>query len=925
MELKLRHRSQQAISKLRPEPAPASHPARAAGAGLILAAIGSALAWTLPSGSVSHGHPAVPWYLLAVLFGIAEISVLHVQMRGGARTVSLSEAPLILGLFFTGPPGLLLARLLGPLLVFAFIRRQSAVKLCVNGAMLLVEVIVAVETFRAVLGSAPPTSPRAWLAAYVAVWVSGLVSAVTVTLIIALFQAELHPRDLTQAVLTSSGVSLLMGTIALVAVNALQRSTTTGWLLLAAAAVILICYRAYAALSGRHAALARLYGFTGAISSTHEPDEVLSQLLLSAREIARAEHAEIVFAPALPGGGLTRLTLDENGHLQRDDAGGPEGAAERTLDPVHAQVLETGEAVLLPHGAGLARHPEWRRYLRRTGRRETLAVPLRNAQQGPAKADGAEAGGATSPGVTGSLLVAGRIGQVRTFDGTDLRLVETMANHADLALRNGWLINDLTHAVRHDALTGLVNRSYLHQQLSNVLGEIRGGRRAGAAVMICDLNGFKDVNDALGHQMGDVLLQQVALRAAAALRPGDVLARLGGDEFAILLPNSVTAEEAASVGERVLNAVAQPIKLADVEVSVGMSIGISLAPRHGVETSGLLKRADLAMYAAKATNRGVRLWDSGMGRTDTQQLTIAGELRRALESGEIEIQAQPIASLVSGEVTAVEILPRWEHAERGLLMPDEFMAVAASSGLASELARHLVSAALEAGASWRSRGAELGLVVNLPARAFSDASTPEAVAGLLESHEFPARLLTLEINESSVVTEPKRSLPYLNQLVELGVRIGVDGFGNGHPALTHLRRMPIGQVRIDERFVRRVDRDSSDEAIVRSIVELASKFGVQVVAEGVEHQREWETLRRLGCPQAQGPWLARPLPLQSFWDWFCADDPRGRRLLNSGRLPQARDAGDPREPRLEGALGSGADRIDVDVSRTGDPLRGKAS
>jgi predicted signal transduction protein with EAL and GGDEF domain len=410
--------------------------------------------------------------------------------------------------------------------------------------------------------------------------------------------------------------------------------------------------------------------------------------------------------------------------------------------------------------------------------------------------------------------------------------------------------------------------------------------------------------------MGDVLLQQVAIRATGALRPGDVLARLGGDEFAILLPNAVTTEEASIVGERVLAAVAEPITLADVEISVGMSIGISLAPRHGVETSGLMKRADLAMYAAKATNRGVRLWDSGMGRTDTQQLTIAGELRRALEAGEIEIHAQPIASLVSGAVTAVQILPRWQHAERGLLMPDEFMTVAATSGLASELTRHLISAALEAGTRWRARGAELGLVVNLPARAFADASTPETVSGLLETHEFPARLLTLEINESSVVTEQKRALPYLKQLVELGVKIGVDGFGNGHPAITQLRRMPIGQVRINERFVHRADRDSSDEAIVRSIIELAGKFGVEVVAEGVDGPREWETLRRLGCPQAQGAWLARPLPVDEFWDWMCNDDPRARRLLDSGRLPQARES---------------RDTIDVDELRSSDPLRGKAS
>jgi diguanylate cyclase (GGDEF)-like protein len=877
-------------------------------AGFLIAAAGFGLAGFLPQHSASPAGPTVSWVLLAALFGIAEVCVLHVQMRGGARTVSLSEAPLVLGLFFTAPPDLVLARLIGPLVVFAIIRRQSLLKLGVNTAVLLVEVGMAVEIFRLICDGSPVSSPRAWLAAYVAVLVSGVVSAVLVTLVIALFQDEFHLSDLTRAVATSSAVSAVIGTIALVAVNALQRSTETGWLLAGAAAVILICYRAYAALTGRHAALARLYGFTDAISNTHEPDEVLRQLLLSAREIAAAEHAEIVFAPALPEGIPTRLTIDESGRLQRNDAsaGGPNGL--EIPDPVHAQVLRTGTAILLPHRSGLARRPDWRRYLKRVGRREALAVPLRDApaQEGEHLQTG-EAGAASSAApVTGSLLVAGRVGQVRTFDAADLRLVETIANHAGLALRNGWLINGLTHAVRHDALTGLVNRSYLHQQLTDVLAEIRSGDRAGATVMICDLNGFKDVNDALGHQMGDVLLQEVALRAAGALAPGDVLARLGGDEFAILLPNTLTAEAAAEAGERVLRAIAEPVTLADLVISVGMSIGVALAPRHGIEASGLLKRADMAMYAAKATNRGLRLWESGMGQTDAQQLTFAGELRRALADGELTVYAEPIASLITGEVVSVEVLPRWQHPERGLLMPDEFVPTAANSGLASELARYLLSAAVTACAEWRHTRCELGVSVNLPARALADTSLPEMVARLLETHGIPADRLTLEIAESSVVTDDSKALPGLRQLSALGVRVAVDGFGTGHSSLSYLRRMPIRQVKIDAGFVRRIDHDSSDEAIVRSIVELGAKLGLDVVAEGVDRQAVWDQLRRMGCGQAQGALLARPLALEAFAEWLRDDDPVARRLLPGRRL----NVGGPRAA------------LEVDA---GNPLRGQAS
>ncbi len=846
---------------------------RAAAAGALIFAAGLALVLRLPDDALSAGGPHLSWWVLVLCFGVAEIVAMQIKMRGGARTVSLAEAPLLLGLFFAAPPALVLARVVGPLLVFALLRRQSPVKLAVNSAVLLFEAATAVLVFRQVLGDAAATSPRAWLAGYAAVLLAGILAAALVTVVIALHQSAFHARDLSHAVLTSAMVSVLVGTLALVAVNALQRSTEAGWLLLAAAGVLLLCYRAYAALTGRHAALAKLYAFTDAISATHEPDEVLRQLLLSARDLAAAEYSEIVFAPVLPDGRHTRLTLDERGLLRRIDAGAGAGAG---LDPMHAHVLRSGSALLLGHRSAASRRPEWSAYLKRFGRREALAVPLRDAHQHvhstpdtDLPADESE----STRSVTASLLVSGRVGQVRTFDAADLRLVETIANHAGLALRNGWLINGLTHAVRHDALTGLVNRSYLHQQLSDVLAEIRGGRRAGAAVMICDLNGFKDVNDALGHQMGDVLLQEVAMRAAGALAPGDVLARLGGDEFAILLPGALTAEDAAETAERVLAAIAEPVALADLVISVGMSIGVALAPRHGVESSGLLKRADLAMYAAKATNRGLRIWEPGMSQADAQQLTFAGELRRALSAtersaGDIEAYGQPVASLVSGRVVAVDVVARWRHPERGLLLPEEFLPTAASSGLASELSRSLLTSAIRACAQWRVAGHDLSVLVNLPPRVLADTSLPETLAQLLDDYGVDPDRLTLEIAEGGLTQERSRTLPGLGQLSALGVRVGVEGFGAGPSSLSHLRRTPVRQVKIDPGFVRRIDRDSSDEAIVRSIVELGARLGLDVVAAGVDDPIVWEQLRRMGCDLAQGALLCRPVPLDELADWL---------------------------------------------------------
>jgi EAL domain-containing protein (putative c-di-GMP-specific phosphodiesterase class I) len=257
-------------------------------------------------------------------------------------------------------------------------------------------------------------------------------------------------------------------------------------------------------------------------------------------------------------------------------------------------------------------------------------------------------------------------------------------------------------------------------------------------------------------------------------------------------------------------------------------------------------------------------------------------------------------------VVSVEVLPRWQHPERGLLMPEEFVPTAASSGLASELARYLLGSAITACTGWRVTGCDLGVSVNLPSRAFADTSLPETVARLLESSGLPADKLTLEIAESNVVTDDTKTLPGLRQLSALGVRVAVDGFGTGHASLSYLRRMPIRQVKIDAGFVRRIDHDSSDEAIVRSIVELGAKLGLDVVAEGVDRQAVWDQLRRMGCGQAQGALLVRPLPLAGFAEWLAGDDPVPRRLLAGRRL----SVGGPRES------------IDVDAR---DPLRGQAS
>jgi diguanylate cyclase (GGDEF)-like protein/PAS domain S-box-containing protein len=423
------------------------------------------------------------------------------------------------------------------------------------------------------------------------------------------------------------------------------------------------------------------------------------------------------------------------------------------------------------------------------------------------------------------------------------------------------------HQALHDALTGLPNRTLLHDRIQQAIltAEREGGR---VAVVMMDLDRFKEVNDSLGHHAGDALLKELGDRLRHVLRASDTVARLGGDEFGLLFPKQSKPSDVVHVLEKIREAIEQPIVLHDLPLAIEASIGVSLYPDDGHDVDALLQRADVAMYAAKESNLAYAFYDEASDTYDPQRLTIVGELRRALERRELVLYYQPKAVLDGGAVTAVEALIRWNHPTRGLVFPDEFIPLAQQTGLIKPLTLYVVSEALRQCGAWQEQGLNLCIAVNLSMRNLLDLEFPEDVRRLLEEWKIDPALLEFEITESTMLADPVRTKLILEKLSSMGIRLAIDDFGTGYSSLAYLKKLPIDEIKIDRSFVMHMREDEDDATIVRSTIDLARNLGLEVVAEGVESEEIWEQLTGLGCTVAQGYYLSRPVPPDVLRDWL---------------------------------------------------------
>jgi diguanylate cyclase (GGDEF)-like protein/PAS domain S-box-containing protein len=424
----------------------------------------------------------------------------------------------------------------------------------------------------------------------------------------------------------------------------------------------------------------------------------------------------------------------------------------------------------------------------------------------------------------------------------------------------------LWHQALHDALTGLPNRRLFHDRVGQALER---AQRSGSshAVLLMDLDRFKEVNDTLGHDCGDALLNELGERLESHMRSADTVARLGGDEFGFLL-SDVDFLEARELVGRIQRALHDPFTLQDLPVHVEASIGIALFPDHGETVDLLLQRADVAMYVAKRAGSGFAVYDVRKDDHTPTRLTLIGDLRQALERRELVVHYQPQVELATGRVSGVEALLRWEHPVRGLLQPDDFMPVAERSGLMDRLTRYVIDEALRHQQMWRHAGHELPVAVNVSMLNLLDPAFPTDVLALLDRWGAPASSLSLEITEHTVVADRVRVEDVLSWLAECGLKIAIDDFGTGYSSLALLRRLPLHGIKIDRSFVRAMTSDHDDAVIVRSTIELAHNLGLKVIAEGVATAEIYDELVRLGCDSAQGFHLGAALPAREIALWL---------------------------------------------------------
>ena len=423
----------------------------------------------------------------------------------------------------------------------------------------------------------------------------------------------------------------------------------------------------------------------------------------------------------------------------------------------------------------------------------------------------------------------------------------------------------ILHQAGHDSLTGLPNRSRARLALESVFARHRGDDSC-CAVLMVDLDRFKEINDTLGHGFGDLVLIEVAKRLCEAVRAGDMVARLGGDEFVVLMEdterNQLPARAAA-----LLQALRTPLELTSSRINLDASLGIALHPDHGQDTETLLRRADIALYEAKEQRSGIVFYESGRDESHLRQLRLLGDLRHAIARGELSLLFQPKVEIGSRRVLHAEALLRWNHAELGSVSPDEFVPLAERSGVIHELTRHVLDRALLQASRWRGQGMDIGIAVNMSAMDLMDADLPDSIVDCLARHGMPASSLIVEVTESAVMRDVNYAVRMLHRLRAIGLRLSIDDFGTGYSSLAQLKRMPVDELKIDKSFVMQMVEGSDDAVIVRSTIELGHNMGLKVIAEGVENQTSLSLLQKLGCDMAQGYFLSRPLPGEALPQW----------------------------------------------------------
>ncbi|MEO8322759.1 MAG: EAL domain-containing protein, partial [Actinomycetota bacterium] len=632
-------------------------------------------------------------------------------------------------------------------------------------------------------------------------------------------------------------------------------NTSAAWLFAVLVVSLFMAYRANASLRKNHESLRVLYGFTRIVAEPRQAEAIIPAALEQLKRMFKAEIAQLILFPSTEEGPSLRTVSGADGSVRQG-----EPLESSFVIGLWEDFARGRDAILLTGEDDLNRA---RMLFPELATDACMMTTLAGVQ-----------------GVAGILMIGNPVAEVTSFGAGDFELLLTAASHVGVSLENGRLVEDLKHnehRALHDSLTGLPNRSLLHDRLRQA---ILSGERQGSAVavMLLDLDNFKEVNDTLGHHNGDIMLQEVGVRLRAVLRGSDTVARLGGDEFAILLPNVVDRGEIGRVAVKVLEAIQVPIILEELSLEVGASIGVAIYPDQGLDAATLIQRADIAMYSAKSHRTGYEVYTQERHRDSPGRLTLVSDLRAALDNGELRVHYQPKAELPSGKIIGAEALLRWDHPQHGLIPPDEFIPVAEHTGLMRAMTLFVLESAISQCRDWTVAGTPLTVAVNLSARSLLDARLPHDILILLRRWGVDASRLRLEITESSIMADPVRLVDVLAKLNDAGIGLSIDDFGTGYSSLVQLKRLPVDEIKIDKSFVLGMSHNENDAVIVQSTIDLGRNLGLRVVAEGVEDQATMDMLTDLGCDIAQGFFLSRPIPGDRFDEWIRELDEFSRNL-----------------------------------------------
>jgi diguanylate cyclase (GGDEF)-like protein len=806
---------------------------------LIVAASVGLLAGSVPRLPAFDSGVHIPWWGLALGFLAAERCVVHLHFRRSAHSFSLGDLPLVFGLLFSSPIDLVIAGLIGPMLVLLIDRRLPAIKVVFNIAQFTLTTCLAVILFHELASTVDGFGPATWVFALFACQASAFVTVLLIGAAISISEGQLGAKALGRMLLMDLTVTTTNTSLGLAGAVIVAYDPRALPLLVVPLVTVFLAYRAYATERQRHESLEFLYETTRTLSRSPEIVVALEGLLARSVEAFRAEIAEIVLFPS-EGNPPLRTTL------------GPDGRdVMQPIDPTIADELRA----LVDHDEPVARvTPEagsvrLRRYLEERGVRHAMLAMLPGETR-----------------VVGTMLLANRPGVVRDFSDADLRLFETLATNASVALQYDrleqtvWQLRELQrqleHQAYHDALTGLANRTLFIDRVD----EARTLPDPTVAVLFVDIDDFKPVNDTLGHTVGDQLLVAVAERLCHCVRPTDTVARFGGDEFAVLLDRLDGPEDVVVVAERILAALAQRVPAGGEAVSVGASVGIATNHKPGMRAGELIRDADVAMYDAK--QRGKGRWarfERSMHTAILRRHGLKEQLQQAVARKEFAVEYQPIARLATGDVVAAEALVRWQHPERGLVAPGEFIPLAEETGLIVPIGEFVLDEACR-----RAAGRDVSMNVNLSAVELQHVDVLERVTSTLHRHRLNPQQLTLEITESVLVDAQMSAT--LRELHEIGVRLALDDFGTGYSSLSYLRSFPLDVLKIAKPFVDGVTGRREERSFVRMIIELAGTLGLEVVAEGIETADQLEVLREMGCDLGQGFHLSPPLSTSNIED-----------------------------------------------------------